>query len=108
MATTKKAAKKKAAKKQVSVQEEPKQIILTQEQYDDLTNIKSELSGLSWELSNIFSNDEKGVRELAFEIGALHHRLDAQQTKLDTIVTDIDPDPIDWDNYSFDEDEDEA
>jgi len=103
MATTKKAAKK-AAKKAVPKVEKPKQIILTQEQFDALGSIRSKLSTLSYELSDAFANDNDNVREIAFKIGVLQAKLDQEQAKLSDIETDIDPDPlvIDW---SFDEDE---
>lgn len=106
MATIKKAAKK-AAKKAVPKVEEPKQIILTQEQFDTLVSIKSELSSLSWELKSTFSDDADNARQIAFAIGVAQSKLDEQQSKLDDITTAVDPDPYDWANEDWSSDDDD-
>ena len=111
MATTKKVAKKAAKKAVPKVKvEEPKQIILTQEQYDALVSIKSELSTISWSLASTFSNKSDNVREVAFNIGAIQAKLDVQQSKLDDITTAVDPNPWvynpdEWEDVSDDDDD---
>lgn len=106
MATAKKAAKKKAVPKV----EAPKQIVLTQEQYDTLVSIKSDITSLSWNLSSTFSSEGDNIREVAFNIGVIQAKLDVQQSKLDDIITAVDPNPYvynpeDWDNVSDDDDD---
>ena len=59
MAITKKAAKKAVPK----VVEEPKQIILTQEQYDELTGLKWDINNVSNEIKNI-SIDKRIILEI--------------------------------------------
>ena len=54
MAITKKAAKKAVPK----VVEEPKQIVLTQDQYDELTGLKWDINNVSNELKNIINKNE--------------------------------------------------
>jgi hypothetical protein len=91
---------KKAAKKAVSkVKEEPKQIILTQEQYDELVNFKWELSRISYEIKDICTGEDNNPRVVAFELGALQIKLDKIYTDLVVITDDIDPIPLpDWSN----------
>lgn len=103
MATIKRAAKK-AAKKAVPKVEAPKQIVLTEAQFDILEAVKDELNNLAFSLSYAFTNENNGIREVAFEIGTIKNKLDIQQEKLNDIVATIDPNPIEFD-FSFDEDE---
>jgi len=101
------AVAKKAAKKAVPKVEEPKQIILTQEQYDDLVSIKSELSTISWNLYGTLSSESDNVREVAFNIGVIQAKLDVQQSKLDGITTAVDPNPYVWNDEDWNDDEEE-
>ena len=104
MATIKKAAKK-AAKKAVPKVEKPKQIVLTEAQFDILEAVKDELNSLAFSLSYAFTNEGNNVREIAFDIGVIKNKIDAQQEKLNDIVATIDPNPIEFD-FAFDEDDD--
>jgi hypothetical protein len=103
MATIKRAAKK-AAKKAVPKVEAPKQIILTEAQFDILEGVKDELNNLTYGLSYAFANENNNIREVAFEIGTIKNKIDIQQEKLNDIVATIDPNPIEFD-FSFDEEE---
>jgi hypothetical protein len=95
MAITKKAAKKAVPK----VKEEPKQIVLTQEQYDELVNFKWEISRISYEIKDICTDEDNNPRKVAFELGALQIRVDKIYTDLVKITDDIDPTPLpDWSN----------
>jgi hypothetical protein len=105
MATIKRAAKK-AAKKAVPKVEAPKQIILTEAQFDILEAVKDELSNLAYSLSYAFSNENNNIREVAFEIGTIKNQLNVQQDKLNDIVATIDPNPLEFD-FSFDEEEED-
>jgi hypothetical protein len=98
MATT-----KKAAKKAVPKVKEVKQIILTQEQWDELSNIRFTLTALTYDLENTFSDDDRNVKQIAFDIAKVFKDLQEQQSKLDKIVDATDPDPIE--DYSWDDDE---
>ena len=105
MATIKRAAKK-AAKKAVPKVEAPKQIVLTEAQFDILEAVKDELSNLAYSLSYAFSNENNNIREVAFEIGTIKNQLNVQQDKLNDIVATIDPNPLEFD-FSFDEEEED-
>jgi hypothetical protein len=85
MATAKKVAKKVTPKK-----EEVKQIVLTQEQWNELNEIRFTLSSFTWELENAFEKD-KSLGQAAFEIGKTSLRLSDTQSKLDKIVDATDP-----------------
>ena len=103
MATIKRAVKK-AAKKAVPKVEAPKQIVITEAQFDILEGVKDELNNLTYSLSYAFTNENNNIREVAFEIGVLKNKIDIQQEKLNDIVATIDPNPIEFD-FSFDEDD---
>ena len=101
MAIAKKAAKKAVPK----VVEEPKQIVLTQDQYDELIDVKWELSRISNEIRNISTEDDKNPREVAFEMGILQVRVDKLYTDLGKITDDVDPEPLpDWGDDDDDND----
>jgi hypothetical protein len=105
MATTKRVAKK-AAKKAVPKVKEVKQIILTQEQWDELSNIRFTLTALGYDLENTFSDDDKNTKQIAFDIAKVYKDLLEQQSKLDKIVDDTDPDPAvdySWDEFEGDD-----
>jgi hypothetical protein len=99
MAITKKAAKKAVPK----VVEEPKQIVLTQDQYDELTGLKWDINNVSNELKNITTDENKNVREIAFEFGVLQVKLEKVYDDLTKITDAVDPDPYIWE----DEDDDD-
>ena len=101
MAIAKKAAKKAVPK----LVEEPKQIVLTQDQYDELIDVKWELSRISNEIRNISTEDDKNPREVAFEMGILQVRVDKLYTDLGKITDDVDPEPLpDWGDDDDDND----
>ena len=101
MASAKKAAKKAVPK----LVEEPKQIVLTQDQYDELIDVKWELSRISNEIRNISTEDDKNPREVAFEMGILQVRVDKLYTDLGKITDDVDPEPLpDWGDDDDDND----
>ena len=101
MATRKKAAKKAVPK---VVEEEVKPIILTQEQYDELRDIKFNLMLANMELAEAFSNEEQNIRQVAFELGKVQVKVDKEQERLDRLIDAIDPNPYDpW--LEFEEDE---
>lgn len=94
MATTKKATKKAVPK----VKEEPKQIVLTQEQYDELVSLKWEINSISNQIESISTDEDKNQRQVAFDMGVLHVKIEKLYGDLETIVNDIDPLPlVDWD-----------
>jgi hypothetical protein len=99
MAITKKAAKKAVPK----VKEEPKQIVLTQEQYDELVDMKWELNRISNEIKNISTEDDKNSKEVAFEMGILQVRVDKLNINLEKITDDVDPEPLN--NWGDDDDD---
>ena len=90
MATTKKAAKKAVPKK-----EETKQIVLTKEQFQELSDIRFTLSSYAWELESAFEGD-KTLGQAAFAIGRTALQLSETQSKLDKILDAIDPDTTDY------------
>ena len=92
MAITKKAAKKAVPK----VVEEPKQIVLTQEQYDGLVSLKWEINSISSQIQSISTDEDKNQRQVAFDMGVLHVRTEKLYEDLDTIIIDIDPNPYSW------------
>jgi len=102
MATRKKAAKKAVPK----VVEEVKQIVLTQEQYDELRDIKFTITIANINLAEAFSDEEQNVRQVAFEIGKIQAKLDIEETRLDKIIDAIDPNPYDpWEEFEENVDE---
>ena len=99
MAITKKAAKKAVPK----VVEEPKQIVLTQEQYDELVSLKWEINSISNQIESISTDEDKNQRQVAFDMGVLHVRTEKLYDDLGKITDDIDPEPYSW----GDEDDDD-
>ena len=92
MATIKKAAKKAVPK----VVEEPKQIVLTQDQYDELVSLKWEINSISRQIESICTDEDKNLRQVAFDMGVLHVRTEKLYMDLDTIIIDVDPEPFVW------------
>ena len=88
MATAKKTAKK-------AVPKEVKQIVLTKEQFQELSDIRFTLSSYTWELEEAFGR-EKSFVQAAFETGKTSLKLSETQSKLDKILDAIDPDTTDY------------
>ena len=99
MAITKKAAKKAVPK----VVEEPKQIVLTQDQYDELVSLRWEINSISNQIESISTDEDKNQRQVAFDMGVLHVRTEKLYDDLGKITHDIDPEPYSW----GDEDDDD-
>jgi len=94
---------KKAAKKAVPKVDEPKQIVLTQEQYDDLTGLKWDINNVSNELKNISTDELKNVREMSFEFGVLQVKLEKVYDDLTKITDAVDPNPYVWQDEDNDD-----
>jgi hypothetical protein len=99
MAITKKAAKKAIPK----VVEQPKQIVLTQDQYDELVNLKWTINSISNQIKSISTDEDKNQRQVAFDMGVLHVRTEKLYEDLGKITDDVDPEPYTW----GDEDDDD-
>ena len=89
MATAKKTAKKAVPKKEVN------QIVLTKEQFQELSDIRFTLNSYTWELEEAFNRDKSFV-QAAFETGKTSLKLSETQSKLDKLVDAIDPDTTDY------------
>jgi len=89
MAIAKKAAKKAVPK----VKEEPKQIVLTQEQYDELVSFKWEINSISNQIWSISTDEDKNQRQVAFDMGVLHVKTEKLYEDLGKITDDVDPEP---------------
>lgn len=103
MAVLKRATKKAVPKKAVPKKEEPKQIVLSQDQYDALASISTEINSLIFNLQDVFVSDSDNVREVAFRVGIFKSNIERQYSKLNEIVTDVDPNP-----YVYDWEEDDS
>ena len=100
------ATRKKAAKKAVPKVEEIKQVILTQEQYEELRNIRFNLISYNVQLENAFSDNNLNPRQIAFEIGKMFVRFDEEEVKLGNLIDAIDPNPYDpWQEFEENVDE---
>ena len=100
MAITKKAAKKAVPK----VKEEPKQIVLTVDQYNELVSLKWEINSISNQIETISTDEDKNPRQVAFDMGVLHVRTEKLYEDLGKITDDVDPEPFVWE----DEDDDDT
>jgi hypothetical protein len=93
MAITKKTAKKAVPK----VKEEPKQIILTQDQYDELVNLKWTINSISNQIESISTDEDKNQRQVAFDMGVLYVKTEKLFEDFGKITDDVDPEPlINW------------
>jgi len=96
---------KKAAKKAVPKVEEPKQIILSQEQYDELVSLKWTINSISNQIESISTDDDKNQKQVAFDMGVLHVKTEKLYDDLNVILLNIDPDPLPY--WGDDDDDDE-
>ena len=99
MAITKKVAKKAVPK----VKEEPKQIVLTQEQYDELVSFKWTINSISNQIESISTDEDKNQRQVAFDMGVLHVKTEKLFEDLGKITDAVDPEPY---NLWGDDDDD--
>lgn len=103
MAVRKKAAKKAVPKVKV---EEVKQIVLTQEQYEELKNIRFNLISYNVQLETPFFDNDLNPRQIAFELGKMFVRFDQEEVKLGNLIDAIDPNPYDpWKEFEENVDE---
>ena len=100
MSTIKKAAKKAVPK----VVEEPKQIVLTQDQYDELVSLKWEINSISRQIESICTDEDKNLRQVAFDMGVLSVRSEKLYDDLGKITDTVDPDPYVWEDDDEDND----
>jgi hypothetical protein len=96
MATTKKAAKKAVAKEEVN------QIILTQEQWNELNDLRFDFNSIMWNLDDTF-NTERSLGQVAFEVGKTYSKLSEYHSKLDKLVDATDPETDHWADFIGDE-----
>ena len=101
------ATRKKAAKKAVPKVEEPKQIIMTTEQYDSLVSIKEALDNATDTLKRLGTDEETNIKAVGFILGQVHTDLLAAYFKANDLKTDLDPDPIVYDLEDDDNNNDE-
>ena len=100
------ATRKKAAKKAVPKVEEIKQIVLTEEQYRELKDIRFNLITYNVHLESAFSDNNLNPRQIAFEIGKMFVKFDQEESKLANLIDAIDPDPYDpWKEFEENVDE---
>ena len=84
-------------------QPEPKQIVLTQEQFDDLIKIYTALDEATDQISEL-ANGEFNEIQLGYNLGMINNDLQRAYNTLDELTDAIDPNRESWFN---DEDEDE-
>jgi len=100
------AVRKKAAKKAVPKVKEVKQIVLTQEQYEELKNIRFNLISYNVQLENAFFDNDLNPRQIAFATGKMFAKFDEEEVKLAHLIDAIDPDPYDpWKEFEENVDE---
>ena len=84
-------------------QPEQKQIVLTQEQFDELIKIYTALDEATDGISNLIDNDLHPMK-LGYNLGMINNDLQRAYNTLDELTDAIDPNRESWFN---DEDEDE-
>ena len=82
---------------------EPKQIMLTQEQFDKLIEIYQTLDNATDEISNLADGKFNNI-QLGYNLGMINSSLERAYNVLDELTDAIDPNRESWFN---DEDEDE-
>jgi hypothetical protein len=91
------------AKQATPVKKEPKQIILTQEQFNKLRHIQNVIDSETETLKDTIGDTDLKPIELGFNIGSSHASLYEVCNQLENLLDSIDP--LDYE-FSFD-DEDE-
>jgi hypothetical protein len=84
------------------VEPQPKQIVLTQEQYDTLITIYDTLNDVKDEIENLVNDDENTQIQLGYQLGIINGNVNVAFDKLDELTDAITLSDNDWD----DEDED--
>ena len=100
MATAKKAAKKAVPKKI----EAPKQIVMTQEQYDELVRIKYSLDCATDSIKELATNDEHDVNIIGFKLGEIYTDLLKAYGTSNELVDNLDPELYGYVEEEFDND----
>ena len=89
--------------KSKQTQPEPKQIVLTQEQYDELIKIYTALDRATDQIAELILKDYNQI-QVGYNLGMINNDLQRAYNTLDELTDAIDPDRESWFN---DEDEDE-
>jgi hypothetical protein len=87
--------------KTTPVKEEPKQIVLTQEQFDTLIKIYTALDEATDGISNLIDNDLPPIK-LGYNLGMINNDLQRAYNSLDELTDNINP------NSWWNDDEDET
>lgn len=100
-------AKSKNTVKPVAVKPEPqpKQIVLTQEQYDTLITIYDTLNDVKDEIENLVNDDENTQIQLGYQLGIINSNVNTAFDKLDKLTDDV-ADYLsdnDWDDMDDDD-----
>jgi len=85
-------------------QPEPKQIVLTQEQFDTLIKIYTSLDEATDGISNLIDNDLPPIK-LGYNLGMINNDLQRAYNTLDELTDDIDPNRESW--FNSDEDDED-
>jgi hypothetical protein len=89
--------------KSKQTQPEPKQIVLTQEQYDELIKIYTALDRATDQIAELILKDYNQI-QVGYNLGMINNDLQRAYNTLDELTDAIDPDRESWFN---DEDEDD-
>jgi hypothetical protein len=81
---------------------EPKQIVLTQEQFDTLIKIYTALDEATDGISNLIDNDLPPIK-LGYNLGMINNDLQRAYNTLDELTDEIDPNRESWFNSDFED-----
>ena len=81
---------------------EPKQIVLTQEQFDTLIKIYTALDEATDGISNLIDNDLPPMK-LGYNLGMINNDLQRAYNTLDELTDAIDPNRESWFNSDFED-----
>jgi hypothetical protein len=84
---------------------EQKQIVLTQEQFDELIKIYTALDEATDRISELVANDFNQIK-LGYNLGMINNDLQRAYNTLDELTDAIDPDRESWFNFNDDDDTD--
>jgi hypothetical protein len=94
----------KAKKTPAKLEPEQKQIVLTQEQFDELIKIYTALDEATDRISELVANDFNQIK-LGYNLGMINNDLQRAYNTLDELTDAISPND-DWFNYDNDDDTD--
>ena len=89
--------------KSKQTQPEPKQIVLTQEQYDELIKIYTALDRATDQIAELILKDYNQI-QVGYNLGMINSSLERAYNTLDELTDNINPNRESWFN---DEDEDD-